>query len=40
VTSEKLTSDVESVLFGGDDSFAEAPALRPGAPASPVAPRP
>jgi hypothetical protein len=42
VISEKLSSDVESVLFGGDgNSFAEAPALRPGAPAaSPIAPQP
>ena len=40
VISEKLTSDVESVLFGGDDSFAEAPALRPGAPVSRPAPPP
>jgi hypothetical protein len=41
VISEKLSSDVESVLFGGDDSFAEAPALKPGAPAaSPPAPQP
>ena len=42
VISEKLSSDVEGVLFGGDDnSFAEAPALKPGAPAaSPLAPQP
>ncbi len=41
VVSEKLTSDVETVLFGGDDSFAEAPALKPGAPAaSPPAQQP
>lgn len=41
VISEKLSSDVESVLFGGGDSFAEAPALKPGAPAaSPAAPQP
>jgi hypothetical protein len=42
VISEKLSSDVESVLFGGDDnSFAAAPALKPGAPAaSPIAPQP
>jgi hypothetical protein len=42
VISEKLSSDVESVLFGGDeDSVAEAPALKPGAPAaSPPAPQP
>ncbi|MGC2445688.1 hypothetical protein [Candidatus Binatus sp.] len=41
VISEKLSSDVESVLFGGGDSFAEAPALKPGAPAaSPPAPQP
>jgi hypothetical protein len=41
VISEKLSSDVESVLFGGDDSFAQAPALKPGVPAaSPPAPQP
>jgi hypothetical protein len=41
VISEKLSSDVESVLFGGDDSFAQAPALKPGAPAAtPPAPQP
>ncbi|MGC2754996.1 hypothetical protein, partial [Candidatus Binatus sp.] len=42
VISEKLSSDVESVLFGGDDdAFAQAPALKPGAPApSPLAPQP
>jgi hypothetical protein len=42
VISEKLSSDVEGVLFGGDDnSFAQAPALKPGAPAaSPIAPSP
>jgi hypothetical protein len=42
VISEKLSSDVESVLFGGDeDSVAEAPPLKPGAPAaSPPAPQP
>ena len=43
VISEKLTSDVEGVLFGGngDDSFAQAPAVTPGAPAaSPLAPQP
>ena len=41
VISEKLSSDVESVLFGGGDSFAEAPALKPGAPAaSPAAQQP
>jgi hypothetical protein len=34
VISEKLSSDVESMLFAGDDSFAEAPALKPGAPAA------
>ena len=34
VISEKLSSDVETVLFGGDDSFAQAPALKPGAPAA------
>ncbi len=43
VISEKLTSDVESVLFGGNgnDSFAQAPVVTPGAPAaSPLAPQP
>ena len=41
VISEKLSSDVESVLFGARDSVAEAPALRPGAPAAtPPAPQP
>jgi hypothetical protein len=42
VISEKLSSDVESVLFGGDeDSVAEAPSLKPGAPAaSQPAPQP
>jgi len=42
VISEKLSSDVESVLFGGDDdAFAQAPALKPGAPApSPLVPQP
>jgi len=42
VVSEKLSSDVETVLFGGDeDSVAEAPALKPAAPAaSPPAPQP
>jgi hypothetical protein len=43
VISEKLTSDVEGVLFGGNgtDSFAQAPAVTPGAPAaSPPAPQP
>jgi len=40
VISEKLSSDVESVLFGGDDSFAQAPALKPGAlAATPPAPQ-
>jgi hypothetical protein len=36
VISEKLTSDVEGVLFGGNgsDSFAQAPAVTPGAPAA------
>ena len=28
VISEKLTSDVETVLFGGDDSVAQAPELK------------
>ena len=41
VISEKLSSDVESVLFGARDSVAEAPALKPGAPApSPPAQQP
>ncbi len=41
VISEKLSSDVESVLFGGDDSFAQAPAVTPGAAAAtPPAPQP
>jgi hypothetical protein len=43
VVSEKLSSDVETVLFGGDDSVAQAPGARPNpAPpaASPPAPRP
>jgi hypothetical protein len=41
VISERLSSDVESMLFGGDDSFAQAPALKPGAPAaSPPAQQP
>lgn len=41
VISEKLSSDVETVLFGARDSFAEAPALKPGAPAaSPPARKP
>ena len=41
VISEKLTSDVETVLFGGDDSVARAPELKPDAPAaSPPAPQP
>jgi hypothetical protein len=43
VISEKLSSDVEAVLFGGADSFAQAPAVRsrPAAPAaSTLAPRP
>ena len=41
VISEKLSSDVETVLFDGDDSFAQAPALKPGAPAaSPPAQQP
>ncbi len=34
VISEKLSSDVESVLFGRDDSFAQAPTLKPAAPAA------
>jgi hypothetical protein len=39
--SEKLSSDVETVLYGDDDSVAQAPELRPGAPAaSPPAPQP
>ena len=43
VMSEKLSSDVETVLFGGDDSVAQAPDLKSGsaAPAaSPPAQRP
>jgi hypothetical protein len=41
VISEKLSSDVETVLYGGGDSVAEAPLLKPGAPAaSPPAPQP
>jgi hypothetical protein len=38
VISERLSSDVESVLFGGDDSVAEAPALRSDPAASPNRP--
>ena len=34
VISEKLSSDVETVLYGDDDSVAQAPAFRPGAPAA------
>jgi len=34
VISEKLSSDVETVLYGDDDSVAQAPAIRPGAPAA------
>jgi hypothetical protein len=41
VISEKLSSDVETVLYGDDDSVAEAPAFRPGVPvASPPVPQP
>jgi len=42
VMAEKLSSEVESVLFGADDSVAEAPpGFRPGAPAgSPPARQP
>ena len=40
VISERLSSDVESVLFGGDDSVAEAPALKSDPAASPSPPRP
>ena len=43
VVSEKLSSDVETVLFGGADSVANAPELQssPAAPAaSPPAPQP
>jgi hypothetical protein len=42
VISEKLSSDVESVLFGGGgDAIAQAPATTPGAPAAtPPAPQP
>jgi len=36
VVSEKLSSDVETVLFGADDSVAQAPGARPN-PAPPVA---
>jgi hypothetical protein len=36
VVSEKLSSDVETVLFGSDDSVARAPAARPN-PAPPAA---
>jgi hypothetical protein len=36
VVSEKLTSDVEGVLFGSDDSVAEAPEVKPN-PAAPSA---
>jgi len=34
VISEKLSSDVETVLFGADDAFAKAPALKPAAPSA------
>jgi hypothetical protein len=41
VVSEKLTSDVETVLFGGGDSLADDPQLKANAPAaSPSAPPP
>lgn len=36
VVSEKLSSDVETVLFGGEDSVAQVPAARPN-PAPPAA---
>ncbi|HZC47098.1 MAG TPA: hypothetical protein VE243_11525 [Candidatus Acidoferrum sp.] len=34
VISEKLSSDVETVLYGGADSLAAGPAVRPAAPAA------
>ncbi len=42
VVSEKLSSDVETVLFGGADSVANAPELQssPAPAASPPAPQP
>ncbi|MGA3229617.1 MAG: hypothetical protein ABSD51_06725, partial [Candidatus Binatus sp.] len=40
VMSEKLSSDVETVLFGGDDSVAQAPELKSAPPASPPARQP
>ncbi len=42
VISEKLSSDVETVLFGGDDSVAQAPELKSdsAAPAAPPAQQP
>ncbi len=38
VISEKLSSDVETVLFGGDDSVAQAPALKSGSAAPAASP--
>ncbi len=40
VISEKLTSDVETVLFGGDDAVAQAPGLSSAPLASPPARQP
>ena len=40
VISEKLSSDVETVLFGGGDSVADAPGLGANPAASPPAPPP
>jgi hypothetical protein len=40
VISEKLSSDVETVLFGGDDSVAQAPELKSSPLASPPARQP
>ena len=40
VISERLSSDVETVLFGDDDSLAQAPALKSALPASPPARQP
>jgi hypothetical protein len=38
VMSEKLSSDVETVLFGGDDSVADAPELKSDSPAPAASP--
>ncbi len=38
VMSEKLSSDVETVLFGGDDSVAQAPELKSGSAAPAASP--